>query len=219
MSELSLTHKVKAPSGANSEPAPLLLLLHGYGSNENDLIELAPYLDPRFFIISVRAPETLGPNMYAWFPLEFYQGGIKVNFQEAQSALEILHHFFLEAKKKYPINPNQIFLMGFSQGAVMSYMMSLLYPDEISGTVAMSGRVPPKEFFTQIDGKILNNFPIFACHGLYDEVISIQAGRECKEVLEKLPINLTFKEYPMGHQVTLESLQDISNWLKHQLDK
>jgi phospholipase/carboxylesterase len=218
MQDMTLTCNIRPPKEPSDQP-PLLLLLHGYGSNEKDLVELTPYLDPRFLTISVRAPETLAPDMYAWFPIEFVPGGINVNASDAQKAFQTLERFISELPSAYTFNSEKIYLMGFSQGAVMSYLYSFFHPDQLAGTVAMSGRVPPKDMLADIDQASLTNFPIFACHGLYDEVISIDSGRECKTMLETLPVSLSYHEYPMGHQVSYESLKDISEWLTRQLDQ
>ena len=74
MKTLSLVHLVCEPI-VKADTPPLLLLLHGVGSNEDDLFGLAPYLDERFLIISVRAPNTLGPGSYAWFDVDFTPQG------------------------------------------------------------------------------------------------------------------------------------------------
>ena len=92
----SLTSLELAP--ANPEDAPLLIMLHGYGSNEKDLIQIAPALLPEFRYISPRAPLTMDVGMYGWFPLEFTPGGITVDYKAAQHALEhfdeaAAHHF------------------------------------------------------------------------------------------------------------------------------
>lgn len=219
MTSLSLVHNVVKPSQPDSNDRfPLLLLLHGYGSNENDLVELSPHLDQRFLVISVRAPLTLAPNMFAWFPTEFLPGGISVNVQDAKTARQKLETFFEEVLTHYPVDAKKVFIMGFSQGAVMSYILSLLNPGRVSATVAMSGRMPPQEFLNNLNRQELENFPIFACHGIYDDVISINSGRECKAALEKMPVNLTYREYDMAHQVSYESLNDISQWLTAQLN-
>ncbi len=67
----SLHHVMRRPETPSENP-PLLILLHGVGSHELDLFSLAPYLDKRFLVLSARAPNTMGPNSYAWFPVEIY---------------------------------------------------------------------------------------------------------------------------------------------------
>src|SRR6516225_7411273 len=122
MKTLSLVHLVRQPIIEAGIP-PLLLLLHGIGSNEQDLYGLAPFLDQRFLIISVRAPNTLGPGSYEWFEADF-------TLQEPVTA--------------YDADPKQVYLMGFSQGAIMSASVALTRPELVAGVVLMSGRILPE---------------------------------------------------------------------------
>jgi len=212
-SSLSLFHMVREPLQKTGDASPLLLLLHGYGSNEQDLIQLAPELDDRFLVISPRAPEILGPGMFGWFPIEFREDGISVDPQLATLAQQKLLGFFDELLKTYPIDRSKVFIMGFSQGAVMTYLSAFSNPEQVTGIVAMSGQIPPDDFFQKIDIKKLTNFPVFTVHGLYDDVLPIEKGRESHKKLEGLPVHFTYKEYPMAHQVSVESLNDIDAWL------
>ncbi|ACF14857.1 phospholipase/Carboxylesterase [Chloroherpeton thalassium ATCC 35110] len=211
---LSLFHVLREPLQKTGETSPLLLLLHGYGSNEQDLIQLAPDLDDRFLVISPRAPEILGPGMFGWFPIEFHADGITVNPELAMLAQQKLLDFFDELLETYPVDHSKIFVMGFSQGAVMSYLAAFSQPEKVAGIVAMSGQIPPDDFFQTIDTAKLAELPVLTVHGLYDEVLPIEKGRESRKKLESLPVRLTYKEYPMGHQVSVESLNDIDAWLK-----
>lgn len=217
-SSLSLFHLTREPREKTGKKPPLLVLLHGYGSNEEDLIQLAPELDPRFFVVSPRAPLTIGPSMHAWFHIEFIPGGITVDFQQAEGARKTLAGFIQELITAYPIDPAQIFLMGFSQGAVMTYTVSLLQPEKIAGAVIMSGQIPPKAFLENVPVEKLRDFPVFVAHGVFDDVLPVQLGRESKKYLESLPLDFVYHEYPIGHQVSLESMADISEWLTSRLN-
>ncbi len=213
----SLVHLVKPTT--EKEPAPLLLMLHGYGANEYDLIGLADALDARFTVISARAPLSLGNGGYAWFPLEFTDEGIKVLDTKAaiQSRLLILK-FLDEVHSKYAVDEKQVFLMGFSQGAAMAYSIALTEPHRLSGMVAMSGRLPDERLLKLAPTEHLKNFPIFISHGLHDQILPIQNGRESEARLRELHLNVTYKEYPMAHQISPECLSDIAHWLTNQLN-
>src|SRR5690349_9155450 len=93
---LSLTHLFQPPRLPADGPPPLLLLLHGYGSNERDLIGLAPYLDSRFQIMSARAPHMLMPDGYAWFELGWTDTDITINFQQAEQSRALLIGFLAQ---------------------------------------------------------------------------------------------------------------------------
>src|SRR5262252_4760688 len=121
----SLFHQVAPPKGGLESKPPLLLLLHGYGANEDDLFSLAPYLDGRFMIVSARAPIMLQPMSYAWFNLGFTPQGIVVNLDEVESSRRTIHKFIGEIVEAYDCDPKSVYLMGFSQGAMLSLAVAL----------------------------------------------------------------------------------------------
>ncbi|MBS1790910.1 MAG: alpha/beta fold hydrolase [Acidobacteria bacterium] len=212
-------HTAPGKSGLKGKP-PLLLLLHGYGANEDDLFSLAPYLDERFFIVSARAPIALrGMSGHAWFNLAFTPQGISVDPTEVEAARHTLHKFIGELVETYELDGNAVYLMGFSQGAMMSLAVALTYPGTAAAVVAMSGRLMPHTLQQIPDKDALIGLPVFVVHGTRDGVIPISHGRETSRMLSELPIDLSYKEYDMGHEVSAESLEDIVDWLRGQLDR
>ena len=90
---LALEHLVRKPGGVGQAPPPLLLLLHGVGSNEEDLFALAPYLDARFLVVSARAPVALDYGGYGWFRIEFTPSGMVADEEQARKSLRLLPGF------------------------------------------------------------------------------------------------------------------------------
>ncbi|HKQ79927.1 MAG TPA: dienelactone hydrolase family protein [Blastocatellia bacterium] len=214
----SLFHQTAPPkSGIDGKP-PLLLLLHGYGANEDDLFSLAPYLDERFMVVSARAPVVLQPMSYAWFNLGFTPQGVIVNPEEVDSSRRTIHKFIGEIVEAYECDPDAVYLMGFSQGAMMSLAVALTYPGSAAGVVAMSGRMLPQIHAMITDKDALIGLPIFMAHGTRDTLLPINQGRDAREKLSELPVELTYREYDMGHEISYNSLQDITDWLKKRLD-
>jgi phospholipase/carboxylesterase len=218
MQPLSLIHLTRQPLVESLKP-PLLLLLHGIGSNEHDLFGLAPSLDKRFLILSLRAPNTLAPGSYAWFALNFTPQGPDINIAQAEASLKTLIAFIGEAVTAYGANPDQVYLLGFSQGAIMSASIALTRPDLVAGAALMSGRVLPEIRPMLAAPEQLNGLPILVVHGTADTVLPINNGRASRDLLSSLPIALTYHEYPMGHEVSPQSLTDVNNWLSEQLDR
>ncbi len=218
MKTLPLVHLVRQPI-IEADTPPLLLLLHGIGSNEHDLYGLAPFLDNRFLIISVRAPHTLGPGSYAWFEADFTPQGPVINPEQAEASRKTLITFLKEAITAYGADPKQVYLMGFSQGAIMSASVALTQPELVAGAVLMSGRILPEIQPLIASNEELSDFPFLVVHGTVDMVLPITHGRASRELLSSLPVNLTYHEYPMGHEVNQESLSDVTTWLSQQLDK
>ena len=218
MKTLSLIHLVSQPKVEASTP-PLLLLLHGVGSNEHDLFGLVPYLDKRFLIISVRAPNTLGPGSYAWFEVDFTPQGPAINPAQAEASRKALITFLDEAVNAYDADPKQIYLMGFSQGAIMSASVALTQPQLVAGVVLMSGRILPEIQPLIASNEELSGLPFLVVHGTADMVLPISYGRASRQLLSSLPVELTYHEYRIGHEVSQESLADVTAWLSARLDK
>ena len=215
---LSLVHLIHEPTQRLSNPPPLLLLLHGVGSHERDLFDLASYLDGRFFIVSARAPNVLAPGSYAWFHVEFTPAGLVIDPQEAEGSRLMLLRFIDELIEAYHLDPKRVYLMGFSQGAIMSLSLALTRPDKLAGAVSMSGRILPEVLPLMAAPEALKGLPIFVAHGTADVVLPIHYGRASRDLLSSLSADLTYHEYPMGHHVTTESLGDIAAWLHERLD-
>ena len=216
---LSLTHISRPPRETGDGPAPALLLLHGVGSNEKDLISLAPYLDLRLHILSARAPFEMGPQMFGWYTIQWMPNGdFRINEAEARQSLETLNTFLDEIVRAYDLDPKRLFLGGFSQGAIMSSALLLTSPEKIAGIVAMSGRWPaPVEAERALDEHLAGK-PVLVMHGLYDPTIPIRYGREMRDKFAALPIDLTYREYPIQHSVSMEGLQLAASWLTERLD-
>jgi phospholipase/carboxylesterase len=197
---------------------PLLILLHGVGSNEQDLISLAPLLDPRFHIVSLRAPYELGPGSCAWFHVLFTPQGPRHDAREAEVSRELLIDTIPGLVAATGTDPEQVYLMGFSQGAIMSLYLGLTLPELVAGVVAMSGRVIPEAIERLATPRELAGLPALVIHGTADAVLPVDHGRATREALAGLPIDFTYREYPMGHEISPESLADIVAWLGARLD-
>lgn len=215
---LSLVHLTRHPVVATAGPPPLLLLLHGLRSHEGDLIGLAPYLDGRFCIVSARAPLALGPGMYAWFDVQLDPDAPVIKPEQAESSREILIRFIGELADAYGTDPRQVYLLGFSQGAIISLSVLLTRPDLLAGVVAMSGRILPEVLPRMAPSEAMRGIPVMVVHGIADPVLPVHHGRAIRDRLSALPVDLTYREYMMGHQVSEESLADVAAWLRARLD-
>ena len=216
----SLPHISYPARQAESGPSPCLLLLHGFGANEQDLMGLAPYLDPRFSIISARAPVNLGWGSFAWYMIQpLANGGFHYDREEALSSMYLIDKFIDEIIEAYNLDSERIFLAGFSQGAIQSCALLMTNPEKLAGIVAMSGRWPEPVDTIQVSKERLTGKPVLAVHGVQDEVIKIRFARELKQKFEGLPVDFTYQEFPMAHNISAESLQVVQKWLTEQLDK
>ena len=131
---------------------------------------------------------------------------------------KLLIRFIEAVPQAYGADPDRVYLMGFSQGAIMSASVALTRPDLVAGAVLMSGRVLPEIAPQTAPAARLAGLPILLVHGLADAVLPIQHGRASRALLEKLPVELEYREYPMGHEVSAASLADVAAWLRRRLD-
>ena len=214
---LALTHLVREPLTPSAKP-PLLLLLHGIGSNERDLFGLAPALDPRFLVLSLRAPNVLGPESFAWFQIRPSAQGNIINPEQAEASRRTLIELIPQAAASFGADPEQIYLMGFSQGAILSASVALTRPDLVAGAVLMSGRILPEIQPLVAAPEALAGLPVLVIHGTEDGVLPIAHGRASRDLLATLPVALAYQEFPMAHEITSESLARVNRWLAERLD-
>ena len=194
---------------------PLLLLLHGYGSNEEDLFSFASELPNDSYVISVRAPYDLQPYGHAWYAIHFDADENKFSDNvQAKQSVEIIASFIDEIVKQYPIDTENVTLIGFSQGAILSYATALTYPKKISKVVALSGYFNQEILPEVIDTKAISHLKFFVSHGSVDQVIPVDWARKAKPALENLGLEVEYQEYPIGHGVSPKNFFDFKNWLQ-----
>ena len=210
---MNLHYLVQEPKTIKDQN-PLLILLHGYGSNEEDLFSFAPELPDDSYVISVRAPYDLQPYGHAWYAIHFDADENKFSDNvQAKQSVEIIASFIDEIVKQYPIDTENVTLIGFSQGAILSYATALTYPEKISKVVALSGYFNQEILPEIIDTKAISHLKFFVSHGSVDQVIPVDWARKAKPALENLGLEVKYQEYPIGHGVSPKNFFDFKNWL------
>lgn len=211
---MELEYLLKQPKTIKDKN-PLILLLHGYGSNEADLFSFASELPEDYFIISARAPYDLMYGSFAWYAINFDADATKFSdLNQARQSRDVIARFIDEVLAKYPIDPSKVTLVGFSQGTILSYAVALSYPDKISRVVALSGYLNTEISKEGFEKKDVSHLKIFASHGTVDQVIPVEWARKAPEYLQHLGIDVQFKEYPIGHGVSPQNFYDFKNWLE-----
>lgn len=210
---LSLHHLVREPK-IKKDKNPLLLLLHGYGSNEQDLFSFANELPGEYYVISARAPYDIQYGSYAWYAINFDADENKFSdLTQARNSRDLIINFIAELLAHYAIDENDVTLIGFSQGAILSYAAALSYPEKIQRVVAMSGYLYLDILTENYRQNDFSNLKIFASHGTVDQVIPIDWARKAKPILDALGIQNIYREYPIGHGVSPQNFYDFNNWL------
>ncbi len=205
---------IKQPAQHIEQPKALLLL-HGYGSNETDLFSFADNLPDDLLIISARAPFRLDLGGYAWYDLYIDAQGNKIsNNLQAAETLQNLSKFIDLLIEQYHISPRKFNLLGFSQGAILSYGLALNFPQKIKNIIALSGYINEEIMPLQEKQTEYQNLNFFVSHGIYDDVIPIELAQKIPPYLTQRNIKHTYKEYYMGHEINYTCLQDLTEWIK-----
>jgi phospholipase/carboxylesterase len=212
--ELSLEYQIRVPK-IIVDKNPLLLLLHGYGSNDSDLFSFASELPDEYYVISVRAPYDLQYGSYAWYAINFDADQNKFSdHDQAILSRDLVVKFIEELKVKFPIDSSNITLIGFSQGSILSYSIALSYPNIVQRVGALSGYLNLDINSENYQNNDFSNLKVFASHGTVDQVIPVEWARKTDPVLKSLGINSTYKEYPIGHGVSPQNFFDLKDWLQ-----
>lgn len=217
LAELSMPHLARFPLVKIHKP-PLLILLHGTGSSEKGFFEKAQLFDERFIAITVRGPFMQSPRRYMWFGIENISGVYVMNAIQAEFSRQLLLKFIPQAVEAYGADPNQVYVFGFDQGAVMALGISLTEPQLVNGVVCISGHLPDEFRALFAPPKHLSGLAVLVVHGLHDELYSIDQGRTINNVLSSYPVSLDYREQPYGHYLTQDSLNDAITWLSERLD-
>ena len=212
---ISLEYKIREPK-IKLDKNPLLVLIHGYGSNEEDLFSFASELPDEYYIVSARAPYNLQYGSYAWYAINFDADQNKFSDNEqAKTSRDLIAQFIDELEANYPIDSENVTLIGFSQGTILSYATALSYPEKIQRVVAMSGYLNTEMAIPNFENNDFSHLKIFASHGTVDQVVPVDWARKAAPALTKLGIEVVYKEYPIGHGVAPQNFYDFKNWLQH----
>ncbi|MCW7488438.1 alpha/beta hydrolase [Leptospira meyeri] len=214
--EKPLEYLVRKPKVSIENP-PLLLLLHGVGSNEEDLFSLSNYLPESLLVVSVRGPLILGTGSYGWYEVLFTTGQPKINLEQEAESRKLLLQFLEYLKTNYQFDESNVWIGGFSQGAIMSYSIGLLHPEKVKGIIALSGRLlEENKIQVKVSEKVLDK-KIFISHGTNDRVLSVEYARSVKGYLESIGLHPHYQEYEEGHSINREMLKDLIQWLEVEL--
>lgn len=212
---MSLHYIVREPKKVISNP-PLLILLHGYGSNEQDLFSFAEELPDELLIVSAQAPHSMSFSSYAWYAINFDANNGKFSdLVQAKESIDQIAIFIDEIKNKYNTNADKTFLLGFSQGAILSYALSLLYPNKVNHVIALSGYVNEDLLPKGIAKNITTDY--YISHGTVDQVLPVDWARKAPTLLKSFNLKSEYSEYPVGHGVAPQNFYSFKNWIEQRL--
>lgn len=189
---------------------PVLFMLHGYGSNEQDLFSFTPDIPKDWLIISFRAPREVQFGGYAWYDIDFLDQEKFINTTQAQESLNLILNAIKEIREQYGITEGASHLCGFSQGGILSYALALSQPQYFTKIACLSA-YPEDKILTQIhkDKKDFQHLRFFVSHGTEDAVIPLEWARKGADLLYDLSCYFTFREYMSGHGVNQKNYIDL----------
>ncbi len=193
--------------------APMLVLLHGYGSNEHDLFSLTSHIPEDWLVVSIRGTFAVGQNQYCWFKVQMVDGKISIDAAEEENSRYAVLEIIDKIVKLHHIDSERIVVAGFSQGANLSESIALLNPDKIAGFAMFSGR-----FMEEIKSKItskesIKNLKVFVAHGTNDKMLPKHYADENIEILMQLGLKPKIVFDNHEHTISYKALKEFSNWL------
>ena len=212
--ELPLTHLYRPAEPTAGSPW-LLVLMHGIGSNEQDLFGLAPSVPPRFHVLSLRAPNILGLASYAWFMFGVRPDGERAidKVQEAASR-ELAAQAVEAAGRQLAVPADRVVVGGFSQGGIMALTLLLTKPQLLQAALVMHSRLLPEVLPLVASPGELRGRRLWVSHGTADTVIGLASARDIRDRVARWPIELSYAEFPGGHEIRPAELSAAVDWLR-----
>ncbi|RMT95747.1 hypothetical protein ALP39_01353 [Pseudomonas marginalis pv. marginalis] len=214
--DLPLSYLEQTQGDARNQP--LVIFLHGFGSDEQDLFGIKDALPSTWTYLSVRAPMPVQPSGFRWFTKTPGNGEYDGVTADLQSSAALINDFVAKATDKYHTRPDRVFLVGFSQGAIMSYEVALRDPTLVRGIAALSGSLLPVLKAELKPDERLGGLAIFIGHGTQDQALPYASATRANEVLVGLGLKPEFHGYGgMNHTVSEAEVQDLKAWLETNL--
>ena len=209
--EPPLTVIHQAPRKPGPGKPPLLVLLHGFGASEKDLLPMAARLDPHFAVASPRAPYQIREGMYSWL-----NGNSEAELEKARRT--VIECIDQEAAATGS-DRSRVYLVGFSQGAMLTLAIALTEPQQIAGAAVLSGRLAASVRERHTSADQLRGFPILVTHGTEDPQIPIRSARDIRQALKPLGVKLDYHEFDSGHYISDFNVSVLDGWLRQQLKR
>ena len=204
-----LEYKIR-PGSLNVKKKPAIFLLHGYGSNMDDLFSFAPYFPTSHNIIAFQAPLSLGFGSYAWYPIGIdNKGEVTSDLDAASSAVDRIIKNIDLLSERYCFDLEDLSILGFSQGAILSWALGFYKSNKIRRIMPISGLL-----HESVNTKNKPTFIAYASHGLEDNVIPIEKARESILPISNNNPGIHYKEFKNGHTISQENFSELLKWIE-----
>ena len=209
---LPLNNKIRYSKTKNKR-SPAVFFLHGYGSNVHDLFSLNPYFPNEWTCISLEGTIPISFGGWAWAEIDLNNmlqlpkpEQVSEHRKKIIDCIEICTH-------ELDLAPDRVYMVGFSQGASISIYCGLTHPELFHGIVSLCGLIRPHGFSSEIDKDKIHGLNLFMANGTEDDLIPIELGRKSRKYLESVGVKPVYREYPAGHTISTDCLQEMLKWL------
>lgn len=211
---MDLKYLVREPKNLNSK-TPLLILLHGYGSNEEDLFSFTPTLPEDWLIVSFRAPMNAPNGGFSWYDIDLMNVENRIDVPQAQESLEKILENILKVSNHFGLTENETHIAGFSQGGILTYALALNNPELFSKVVCLSCYPEEKLLENSVkEKKKMERLRFFVSHGIDDAIIPLDWAKKGPELLYDRSCYFSFREYMSGHGVNQKNYMDLMEFLQ-----
>ena len=215
--DLGLSFRVRLPMPL--KPTGSVILLHGVGGNETNLLDLATDIDPETLVVFPRGPLQLGAQQFAWFRVAFTAAGPSIVAAEAEQSRQTLIHFLQQVQARHGLSAQNTVIAGFSQGGILSASVALSSPECVTGFGILSGRMLPELAPHIADEVRLENLSAFVGHGEFDSKLPVTWAQRSDQWLSELNVAHETHIYPIDHGISPAMQTDFMEWLGGRLKK
>jgi phospholipase/carboxylesterase len=216
MDDPPLVHVSAEPETEADGPAPAVVVLHGRGADEQDLLPIARRLPDTLHVLSVRAPDRLQGG-YTWYELDLSAGGLHASQpddEDFRRSLDLLDEFVGRAVDSYDLDPERVGLLGFSQGAITSLAALIERPERYAWVAVLHGYLAASHEDRAGDAA---DTPVFVGAGEDDRIIPAERAERAATILRDAGVDVRFERYPVGHGTSLEEIEDVVEWVGERL--
>lgn len=206
-----LSFRVRQPVPVH--PGKCVILLHGVGGNEMNLLDLAAGLGPDTLVIFPRGRLQMGPQQFAWFRVMFTSAGPSIVAEEAEHSREVLIHFVQQLQARFAIVARNTLIAGFSQGGILSASVALSAPESVAGFGLLSGRILPELRPRIADKARLTQLQAFVGHGDFDSKLPVVWAQRSDQLLSDLGVRHSSHRYPIDHDISAAMQDDFLQWV------
>ena len=201
---------------ASTTPRPwLLVLMHGVGSNEQDLFSLASQIPERFHVLSLRAPFRMGPGSHAWFDFSIEPNGDRtINEQQEAQSRALVAQAVEAASEQLGIPPERVVVGGFSQGGIMALSLLLTRPALMQAAMVWHSRLLQQVVPLSAPSDALRGKQLWLSHGTHDNVIPLAHAHAIAHHMAPLPVTVAYHEFPSAHEIRPSELAATVAWLE-----